>query len=321
MTMRLAWFLCGWLFAQFALAQDAYPRRAVRLVVPFAAGGPTDIAGRLVARGLADRLGQPVAVENKTGAGAVSGTDFVAKSAPDGYTVLLGTIAHTIAPALYRTLPFDPVKDFAPVGLIARAPLVLVVKPSLGVSDVNGLIRLMKESPGKFTYGSAGNGAVDHLSSGWFESRAGVKGLHVPYRGSAPAIQDLVAGRLDFMITTFFAVLPHIQSGALKPLGAASAERLTLLPSVPTMAQAGLPDFEVSTWYSLLFPAGTPAPVVARMNQALVGTLADADLRKRFLELGAEVASDTAPEQLAKFIGVEIRRWSAVVDSAGVEKQ
>ena len=320
MFQRLIVILCGLLLAQAAFAQD-YPRRPVRLVVPFASGGPTDIAGQILARVMQERLGQPVVVENKTGAAAVAGTDFVAKSPNDGYTVLLGTIAHTITPALYKTLPYDPVKDFAPVGLIARAPLVMVVRPSLPAANVADIIKLMKEQPGKLSYGSAGNGAVDHLAAGWFEARAGVKGLHVPYRGSAPAIQDLVAGRLDFMVTTFHPVLPHIQSGALRPLAAASAERLSQLPNVPTMAQAGLAEFEVSTWYSLLLPAGTAPAIVATLNKALVASLADADLKKRFLELGAEIATDNAPEQLARFIGVELKRWAAVAESAKLEKQ
>lgn len=321
--LKRALVLSGCLLSvcSLAYAQDAYPTKAIRMIVPFAAGGPSDIAARLVARGLIEQLGQPVIIENKAGAGAVSGTDYVAKSVADGYTLLFGTIAHTIAPAVNPSLPYDPIKDFTAIGLVGRAPLVLVVRPALGVKSVTELTRLMQESPGKYSYGSAGNGAVDHLAAGWFEARAQVKGLHVPYRGSSLGLLDLAAGRLDFMITTFFVALPYIRSGALTALAATSAERLSLLPNVPTMAQAGLSDFEVSTWYAMLAPAGVPKAIIQRLNQAMVKTLAEPELKTRFLELGAEVASDTSPEQLSQFIKSELARWDKVIKASGVVSQ
>ncbi|UHL62955.1 tripartite tricarboxylate transporter substrate binding protein [Paralcaligenes sp. KSB-10] len=302
-------------------AQDAYPSRSIQMVVPFSAGGPSDLIARLVAHGMSERLKQSIVIQNKTGAGGVSGTNFAAKAEPDGYTILLATIAYTTSPYLYKTLPYDPEKDLVPVGLIGRAPLVLVVRPTLKVDNARDLIKLLKSAPGKYSFGSSGVGSIDHLAGALFESQTGVKALHVPYRGAAPAIQDLLAGRVDFMITTNFPLLPYIHNGKLKALAIASSERLPQIPDVPTMAQAGVPDFEVSAWYSILAPAGVPKQVIGKLNKAMVAALADPELKKSFQGLGATIAVDQSPAQLATFITAELHRWKKAIDTAGVEKQ
>lgn len=307
--------------ASIAHAQTDYPSRPVRLIVPFAAGGPADVAGRLVANALGEKLGAAVVVDNRSGAGAVAGTDYVSKSPADGYTLLFATIAHTIGPGLFKTLPFDPVKSFAPIGAVGRAPLMLVVPTASKVNSTADLIKMMEAAPGKLSYGSSGYGSVDFLAGAWFESQAHVKGLHVPYRGAAPALQDLIAGRLDFMITTYTAVAPFVQGGQLRALGASSPERIAQMPNVPTLSQAGLTDFDISAWYALLAPAGTPAPVIAKINRALAATMAEPEVKKRFQDLGAQVDADTSSEHLRLFIGTEMQRWSKLLESTGVPKQ
>lgn len=301
-------------------AQGAYPDRPIRMIDPFAAGGPSDLVARIVAQGMGKRLGQSVIVENKAGAGGLMGTNLVARAAPDGYTILLATIAYTISPFMYKSVPYDPKTYLAPLGLIARAPLVLVVRPTLKVDSVASLIKLMQASPGKYSFGSSGIGSVDHLAGVLFESSAHVQGVHVPYRGAEPAIQDLLAGRVDFMITTNFPLMPYIKNGALKALAVTSSDRLPQLPEVPTMAQAGLPGVDVSVWYSLMAPRGVPADIVDKLNKAMVRTLAQPDAQKRFKALGTTIAPDDSPAQLGKFIEAEQGRWSRMIQAAGVKK-
>lgn len=311
---------CLFLISSAGYAQQAYPNRPIRMIDPFAAGGPSDLVARIVAQGMSKKLGQSVVVENKAGAGGLMGTNFVARAAPDGYTIVLATIAYTISPFMYKSVPYDPKTYLAPLGLIARAPLVLVVRPSLKVNSVASLIKLMRASPGKYSFGSSGIGSVDHLAGVLFESTAHVKGLHVPYRGAEPAIQDLLAGRVDFMITTNFPLMPYIRSGALKALAVTSPERLTQLPAVPTMAQVGLPGFDVSVWYSIMAPVGVPADIVKKLNRAMAQTLAQPEVQNRFKALGATIAPDDSPAQLRKFIETEQDRWSRVIQAADVKK-
>ena len=322
-TRRASWLMAAGLIGLpgASRAQEPYPNRPIKMVVPFAAGGPADVVGRILATDLPAKLGQQVVVENKSGAGVVVGTAAVATAAPDGYTVLLSTIAHSIAPSMFKSLPYDPLEDFTPVGLIGAVPLVMVVRPSLGVQDVKGVVALAKAKPGTLNFGSAGNGAVDDLSASLFEARTGTTVVHVKYRGTAPAIQDLLAERLDGIISTSSVMLPYIQSGALKALAVTHPTRLPTLPDVPTMAEAGVSDFEMSAWYSLLFPARTAPAIVARMNAALKATLADKAIQDRLLQLGALIAPDTSPDYLARYMAQEQERWANVLKAAGYQPE
>ncbi|MBS0539067.1 MAG: tripartite tricarboxylate transporter substrate binding protein [Proteobacteria bacterium] len=304
-----------------AHAQDKYPIRPIKMIVPFAAGGPADVVGRIVAAGLGEKLGQQVVVENKSGAGVVVGTAAVATAPSDGYTLLLSTIAHSIAPSMFKTLPYDPVKDFTPVGLVGSVPLVMVVRPSLEAKDVKEVVALARAKPNTLNFGSAGNGAVDDLSASLFETRTGTTVVHVKYRGTAPAIQDLLAGRLDCIISTSSVMLPHIQSGALRALAVTYPTRLPTLPSVPTMAEAGIPDFDMSAWYSLLLPARTAPGIVDRLNRVLKETLADKATQARLQDLGTLISSDTSPEYLARYMADEQARWAGVLKAAGYQPE
>ena len=322
-TRRTSWLIGPALLGLSAAAgaQDNYPSHPIRMIVPFAAGGPADVVGRIIAADLSAKLGQQIVVENKSGAGVVVGTAAVATAPPDGYTVLLSTIAHSIAPSMFKSLPYDPIKDFTPVGLVGAVPLVMVVLPSLGAKDVKDVVALAKAKPDTLNFGSAGNGAVDDLSASLFEARTGTKVVHVKYRGTAPAIQDLLAGRLDSIISTSSVMLPYIQSGALKALAVTHPTRLATLPDVPTMADAGIADFEMAAWYSLLFPARTPPAIVARMNTALKDVLADKATQQRLQQLGTLIASDTSPDYLARYMAQEQLRWSEMLKAAGYQPE
>jgi tripartite-type tricarboxylate transporter receptor subunit TctC len=304
-----------------AFAQNAYPDKPIRMVVPFAAGGPADVVARVVAADMSKRLGKQIYIENKTGAGGTVGTDYVAKSSPDGYTVLFVTIAHAISPAVYKSLPYDPVKDFAPIGRVGQVPLVLVVRKDFPANDVASFIAALKQKPGQFNFGSAGNGSVEHLAAAWFQDRASVKAAHIPYRGAALAIQDLVAGRLDFIIETSSVMLPHIASGAVRALAVANDKRISILPAIPTMAEAGVSDFNVAAWYGLLGPSGVPRAISEQLNTAMSTSLNDETVRKRLSQLGTDVAADTSSAAFARFIVAELGRWMPLMKAVGVEPQ
>lgn len=303
------------LIAAPATAQT-YPERAIRLIVPFAAGGPTDVFARVVAERAGALLGQQIVIDNRTGAGGNIGAEQVVAAKPDGYSLLFASAAVAIAPTLYRVLSYDPLKDLEPVALVGAVPLVLLVRR--GVPDtLPGLIAYLKASPGKYSYGSAGNGTTTHLTVELFKTRAGVDVLHVPYRGSAPAIQELLAGRFDFTIETLSAVKPFIASGQLIAIGVTSALRSPLMPTVPTVAELGLPDVIGATWNMILAPAGTPQPVVDRLNQALRTALADPNVVARLTELAIEPIADTTPASARAFLVDEIARWAPVVRASG----
>ncbi|MBP0444134.1 tripartite tricarboxylate transporter substrate binding protein [Roseomonas sp. SSH11] len=296
---------------------QAWPSRPVRIIVPFAAGGATDI----LARALANRFGaewpQPVVVENRTGAGGTIGTEAVAKSAPDGHVLLLGTSAtQAITPHLYPSLSYDTVRDFAPISMVATVPMVLVVHPSVPARDVPALVQYAKANPGKLTFASSGQGAITHLASELFASQAGIQLTHVPYRGSAPAIADLLAGRVLMMIDHAPTVLPHIRSGGLLALGTAGPQRTPMLPEAPTLATS-VPGVEVTSWFGLLAPAGTPAPVVTTVNEAVRRALTDQDVVARLREQGADAIANK-PEAFTAFIIEDRNRWGGVVRGAGV---
>ena len=300
-----------------AQAQD-YPTKPVRFVVPFAPGGTTDVLARLLGEKLSASLGQQFVIDNQAGAGGNIGTAQVAKAEPDGYTILMGTVGtHAINQSIYPRLPFDPIKDFAPVTLVATVPNVLVVNPEVPVHSVAELIALAKEKPGELNFASSGNGSSIHLSGELFKSMTGVDMVHVPYKGSGPAVVDLLGGQVEMMFDNLPSSAPHIKAGKLRPLGVTSKERSPTLPDVPTIAEAGVPGYEALSWFGVLVPAGTPDAVVTRLQQEIAKILADPAMRERFAELGAVPAGDT-PAEFAAFIGSETAKWADVVQKAGI---
>jgi len=310
----------------FAFAQAAWPNKPVRLVVPFAAGGTTDIMARAMAPELSKALGQPFVVDNKPGAGGNTASADVAKSAPDGYTMLMGTVGtHAINAALYPKLPFDPVKDFTPITLVAGVPNVLVLNAAFaqkhGINNVADFIRVAKANPGKFNMASSGNGTSIHLSGELFKSMTGTFMVHFPYRGSGPALIDLIGGNMDLMFDNLPSALPHIRSGRLKALAVTSARRSDVLPELPTIEEAGGPTlkgFEASSWFGLLVPAGTPADVVSRLQQESAKALASPALKERLLAQGA-IPSGMSSADFGRFIAAEAAKWAQVVKVANAK--
>ena len=301
-----------------AVAQ-AWPARPVRLVIPFPAGGSTDIVGRLLADKLSQSLGQPFVIDNRAGAGGTMGSDLVAKAAADGYTVLMGTSStHAIASSLYAKLPYDAARDFAPVTLLGTATILLVVHPSLPANSVRELITLAKAQPTSISYGSTGNGSVSHLTAEYFKSVAGIEMQHVPYKGDAPMTVDLVAGRIGVAFGTAVAFLPYVQSGKLRALAVTNAKPSPVAPSLPTVAASGLPGFEALQWFGLLAPAGTPKETVVRLSDEVANTLRQSDVRERLQSLGMEVVGD-GPDAFAAFMRAENAKWAEVVKNAGVK--
>jgi tripartite-type tricarboxylate transporter receptor subunit TctC len=305
--------------APFTFAQGAanYPTKPVRLVVPFPAGGTTDILARAVAQKLSEAWGRQMIVDNRPGAGGNIGSDLVAKSAPDGYTLLMGTVGtHAINPSLYKNMPYDHVKDFAPVILVAGVPNVLVVNPSLPVHSVPELIAYAKANPGKLNFASSGNGTSIHLSGELFKAMTGVEMTHVPYKGSAPALTDLIGGQVQLMFDNLPSSLPFIKAGKLRALAVTSGARAAALPDLPTLAESGLPGFEASSWFGVLAPAGTPRDIVAKLNGAIAGWLASPEAKEKLLAQGAIAAGGT-PEDFARHIGAETSKWAKVVKASG----
>ncbi|MBS4047354.1 MAG: tripartite tricarboxylate transporter substrate binding protein [Alphaproteobacteria bacterium] len=300
-----------------ALAQ-AYPSRPITLVVPYPPGGTTDIVARLVAPKIAEQLGQSIVIENKGGAGGTIGAGFVTKSAPDGYTLLLGTPPDQVtAQFLTKQISYDPAKDFAPISLLVRGPNVLVVNPNVPAKTLAEFVALAKQQPGKLNFASAGKGNTSHLSGELFKVRAGIDITHVPYRGNAPASQDLLAGHVQALFEAPAASLGNIRDGRARPLAVTSAQRLKTLPDVPTFAEAGVQGVEVYTWFSILAPAKTPPEIIAQLNKATSAALADAGIRARLEEMSFEVVGG-APDVLGKFITVERVKWEKVIKDAGI---
>ena len=303
------------------LAQTAWPSRPVRIVVPFAPAGTTDILARALAPELSKSFGQPFVIENKPGAGGNVGADLVAKSS-DGHTLLMGTVGtHAINPALYAKMPYDHVKDFAPITLVAGVPNVLVMNPAkaeaLGIHGVPDLIRYAKANPGKLNMASSGNGTSIHLAGELFKSMTGTYMVHFPYRGSGPALLDLMAGNMDLMFDNLPSAMPHIKSGRLKALAVTSAERSAALPELPTVAEAGpLKGYEASSWFGLLAPAGTSADVVSRLQEETARALATPALKERLQAQGA-IPSGMSPAEFSAFIAAETMKWAAVVKASG----
>jgi len=298
-------------------AQPApWPSRPVKLVVGYAAGGATDVIARLVAIRLGEQLSQPVLVDNRTGANSNVGAEAVARAPADGYTLYVYTIANTINASLYARLGYDPIKDFEPIGLIAKIPNILVVDPKLPVKSVADYVRFAREQPDGITFASSGSGSSIHLSGEMFKMKAGLKMLHVPYRGSAPAITDLLGGQVQSMFDNAPSALPHVQGGRLRAIAITGPRRSPLLPDVPTVAESGYPGFDVQSWFGLAAPAGTPRAVIDRLNAALGKVLAAPEVRQRLQDMAATPEAGT-PEQMRAFAAAEIKRWRDVVKASG----
>jgi tripartite-type tricarboxylate transporter receptor subunit TctC len=305
-------------FLSFSAAAQSYPSKPIRLIVPFAAGGGNDNVARLVGKRLADGLGQPVLVDNRPGAGGVVGAELAAKSAPDGYTLFLGGVgSHAINPNLHEKLPYDPIKDFAPVALLAQAPLVLVVHPSVPANSVAELTAYARAHPGKLNFASNGNGSSSQLAAVMFDSMAGVEMVHVPYKGLSPALADLLSGQVQLMFSSVVAILPHIKAGKLRGLAVTGAKRLASLPELPTIAESGLPGYEASSWYGILAPAGTPREIVARLNAELTKALEQPEVRASLLAEGAEPVGGS-PEAFAAHIRAEKERLGKLIRDAKI---
>ena len=316
-------FAAAALAARSLRAQGAWPTRTVRIVVPFAPGGTTDILARALAPELAKAFGQGVIVDNRAGAGGNLGADLVAKSPPDGYTLVMGTVGtQAINPSLDPTMPYDAAKDFAPVTLVAGVPNVLVMNPAkakaAGISDVRSLIAYARANPGKLNMASSGNGTSIHLAGELFKSMTGTYMVHFPYKGSGPALLDLVGGTMDLMFDNLPSALPHVKAGKLVALAVTSSERSAALPDVPTVAEAGVKGFEATSWFGLLAPAGTPADIVQRIQQESAKALASPALRERLLSQGA-IPGGMPPAEFGRFIATETKKWAAVVKSSGAK--
>jgi tripartite-type tricarboxylate transporter receptor subunit TctC len=304
------------LAAATASAQS-FPSKPITLVVPFPAGSTTDLVGRILSDELAKATGQTVVIDNRGGAGGGVGSEMVARAAPDGYTLLMGTIGtHSINPAVYPKLNYDPVTDFAPVIQFGTAPNVLVVNPDLPINNLKGLIDYIRARPGKVNYASSGNGTSNHLSGAMFAARNNLTATHVPYRGGAQAITDLMRGEVQFMFYHYLPLLPHIAEGKLRALAITSANRIDALPDVPTMAQAGMNDFEVSAWFAVYAPAKTPPDIVGTLNTIILNIIRSPEVRASLQKQGVDPVAGS-PADLARLMDSEIARWNKAVEQAG----
>ena len=302
-----------------SLAAEAYPSKPIRLIVPFPPGGPTDVMGRVVAKVLSDKLAQPVVVENRPGAGGNLGTDVAAKSPADGYTLLLSAVSSlAIAPSLYAKLPYDVARDFTPIARVGIAKGAIVAHPSAPFNDLKGLVSYAKSNPGKLSYGSSGVGTANHLAGEMLQAAAGIEMQHVPYKGTAPLVQDLLGGQLPLSIeSSLSSAAVNIKSGKLKGIAIITAQRAALLPELPTVAEQGYPGFDVPIWFGLLGPANLPKDMVATLNKAVVDGLKSQEVIDRFAQIGAEPAPST-PEQFAAYVHDEGLRWGKVIRAAKI---
>ncbi len=307
------------LFAAATASAQSYPVKQIRFVVPFPPGGPADILSRTIGQSLSETWAQQVVIDNRAGAGGNIGAEIVAKAPPDGYTMLMGFVGtHAINSSLYRTLPFDAVKDFEPVALVAMVTIILVVHPSVPVKTVKELIALAKAKPGELSFGSPGNGTPQHLAGELFNTMTSVKMVHVPYKGAVPALTDLLGGRLSMIFSSMPPALPHVQSGKLRALGVTSATRSPAAPDVPTIAQSGLQGYEVINWYGVLVPAKTPKEIVGKLNGEIVRIMNLPAVKERLAAQGAETYTST-PEKFADMIRTETEKWAKVVKFSGAQ--
>lgn len=301
-------------------AAQGYPNRPIRFVVPYPPGGPTDFVARAVAAKLSELLGQQMVVDNRPGAGTVIASELIARSAPDGYNLLFGTGGGTyLAPLILPKVPYDPQRDFVPVAMLVMSPQVLVVHPGVGANSVKELISIARAKPGQLNFSSVGTGTSPHLGGELFKSLAGVDIVHVPYKGTAPSMTDLIAGRVQMAWSSIPTVLAHVQAGRLKMLGTGAAKRSAALPDTPPIADT-LPGYELVTWYAILAPAGTPAAIVNRLNAETAKVLKDADIRKRFVEQGLE-PTVMNPQELKRYAEADVSRWARLIKAANIKAQ
>jgi tripartite-type tricarboxylate transporter receptor subunit TctC len=302
-----------------AAAQDAYPTKPVHMIIPFAAGGPTDIVGRIMAAKMSALLGQQFVSENRAGAGGNIGADFVSKAPADGYTLLVATVStHAINPGLYKHMPYDPIRDFVGLGRVGVTPTLLGVNPKLPVTDLKSLIALIKDNPGKYTFGSSGVGSILHLCGEEFTAMAGgLKMVHVPYRGSAPMDTDLVGGQIAMAFDATPTAMPLAKSGAIRAIGAGMLERIKAMPDLPTLDELGLKGYECYTWNALLAPAGTPAPIVDKLNKTINEALADPKVINALEGAGVEPTPGSTPKSTAEFLATELAKWAPIIKASG----
>lgn len=316
--------LAGACFAPLGAAAQspsagAYPDRPVRMVVPFSVGGGTDVVARIVARSLSERLGQPVVVDNRAGAGSTLGTGAVAKSAPDGHTLLFASASHAFSPTVYRKLAYSQ-DDFAAIAVVNTTPLMLVAHPSVPAKDLQAFVALLKANPGRFNFGSSGKGTTLHMAAELFNTMAGVSAVHVPYKGEAPAMTDLLGGQVQYMVNQASSVVSHVRSGRLVGLGVTTPRRLATITEVPTIAEAGVPGFAAYGWNVILAPRDTPRDVVALLNRQINAVIASRDVKERFDELGLAVLDPTTPESATAFVAAETAKWAPIIRAAGVQE-
>jgi tripartite-type tricarboxylate transporter receptor subunit TctC len=302
-----------------AFAQT-FPSKPIKLIVTYPPGGGADLMARLIAPRMAETLGQPVVVENKPGAGGQIGAGEVARAAPDGYTILLDAANHAVNPSLYATLPYDPAKAFAPISLLVRFPNVLVVNPQFPAKDVKELIAMAKAKPGSVAFASSGSGSAQHLAGELFRQRAGVDMTHIPYKGGGPALNDVIGGQVPIFFGNMASSLPHVKAGKLRALAITGSKRSDALPDAPTMVEAGLADYEVYEWNAIFAPAGTPAPVVAKLAEAIAKALHAPDVRERVASLGGEIAA-LGPHDTARFVGEQTEIWGKVIRAARIKPE
>jgi tripartite-type tricarboxylate transporter receptor subunit TctC len=302
---------------QEALAQGSYPTRPIRLVVPTAVGGGADTLARLVAQGLSERLGRQVVVDNRPGTGGIIGYEIVAKAPADGYTLLLAVPSLAINPAIYKKIPYDAMRDFAPITQAARGPNLMVMHPSVPAKTVKEMIAFAKARPGEVLYASAGVGTAPHLAMELFSIMAQIRMIHVPYKGSTPGVIELIAGHVAIMAPSMISVIPHVRAGKLRALGVTSASRVAAAPDIPTIAEGGLPGYEAVTWFGLLASAGTPQDIIARLHKESVAILRAPDSKERIAGDGGEVVA-SSPEEFAAFVNAETVKWAKVAKAAGI---
>ena len=310
---------CTAAFVPMHAAAQPYPSKPIRMIVPFPAGGATDIVARLIGQKLTEATGQQVIVDNRGGAGGTIGSDIAAKAPADGYNLLIGTSStHAIAPGLYPKLPYDPVRDFSPVTLIATATILLAVHPSIPAKTVKELIALARRQPGALSFASSGQGGISHLIGEQFKAAGGIQMLHVPYKGDTPALVDLVSGQVSLMFGTAVSFLPYVKAGRLNALAVTNPKRSPVVPNVPTVGESGLPGFDALQWFGLYAPAGTPREIVARLNSEIGKILGMPDIRERFANLGADASGGSA-EQFAAFQRAEVAKWTQIVKASGAK--
>ena len=301
----------------YAQSDTNYPSKPIRMIVPSAPGSGPDIMARAIGQKLTEALGQAIVIDDKPGAGGIIGSEAAAKAPPDGYTLIMSNAgAHTVNPSLYAKLPYDPVKDFAPVTLVALAPNILIVHPTLPVRNVKELIALAKAKPGELTFGSGGNGSTAHLSGEMFKTMAGINIVHIPFKGSPAAVIAVIAGQIALAIPNIPPALPHVRSGKLKALAVTTAKRAAGVPDLPTVAESGLPGYEATAWFGVLAPAATPPQIIARLNGAIVKIAQTREMQERLMAEGADAVGNT-PEQFAQIIRNDIAKWAKVVKASG----